>query len=153
MADPLSVSSAVVGLVVPALHGARLLLEDIHQIRGAPKAIVNLKEELRLFELALQSLQAVEQSEWESLGGTIADQAKLALATCSDTCKLFRDDLRSWTKHSDEETLSWRDRVNVGFFKKHRVHALADQLSNCYKAINLVVSMATLYVLFALDRF
>jgi len=146
MADPLSVSASIVGIVVPALHGARLLLEDIHQIRGAPKAVIGLKDELRLFEVALQSLQAVEQLEWESLGSTIADQAKLALGTCSGACSLFRDDLLHWTKHSDEGTLSWRDRVNVGFFKQHRVQALSDQLSNCYRTINFVVSIATLCV-------
>jgi hypothetical protein len=147
MPDPLSVAAGIVGLVVPALHGARLLLDDIHQIRGAPKAVISLKDELRLFEVALKSLQAVEQSEWQSLGSTIADQAQLALTSCSTACTLFRDDLHHWTKHSDEGALSWRDRVNVGFFKQHRVQALSDQLRNCYKTINFVVSIATLYVL------
>jgi hypothetical protein len=146
MTDPLSVAASIVSLVVPALHSARLLLDDIHQIRGAPKAIISLRDEVRLFEMALQSLQAVQQSEWESLGGTIADQATLALSTCSGACTLFRSVLRHWTKHSDEGTLSWRDRVNVGFFKQERVHALSGQLSNCYRSINFVVSIATLYV-------
>jgi Fungal N-terminal domain of STAND proteins len=146
MTDPLSVSASVVGLVVPALHGTRLLLEDIHQIKVAPKAVIGLKDELHLFEVALESLQAVEQSEWESLGSTVSNQAQLALGTCTSACTLFRNDLRQWTKHSDERTLSWRDRVNVGFFKRDRVQALSDQLSNCYRTINFVVSIATLYV-------
>lgn len=32
MADPLSIAASVVGIAVPALHGARLLLSDIQKI-------------------------------------------------------------------------------------------------------------------------
>jgi hypothetical protein len=72
-----------------SLHGARLPLEGIHQIKGAPKVIIGLKDELRFFEVALKSLQAVEQPEWNSLGSIIADQANLALTTCSGACASF----------------------------------------------------------------
>jgi len=142
----LGVAANIVGIAVPALHGARLLLDDIQQIRGAPKAIIGLKNELRSLEMAYQSLQAVAQPDWDSLGGTVADQAKVAVTTCEDACNLFRADLQYWTKHSEDGTLSWQDRLNVGFFKQHRVKALSDQLHTCYITMNLAVSVANLYV-------
>jgi hypothetical protein len=146
MAEPLSVGAGIVGIIVPALHGARLLLDDIEQIRGASKAIIGLKNELGFLKMALQSLQAVKQPDWDSLGGEMADQAKVAITACSDACTSFRDDLQHLTRHSGNGTLSWRDSVNVGFFKKHRIEALSVQLGNCYRTMNLVVSVATLYV-------
>jgi len=142
----LGVAASVVGIGVPALHAARLLLNDIQQIKGAPKAINALKNELRSLEMALQSLQAVEQPGWDTLGGVVAEQAKVTINTCEGACSLFRADLKHWTKHSEEGTLSWQDRVNVGFFKQYRIQALSDQLRNCYGTMNLAVNVAILCV-------
>jgi hypothetical protein len=121
-------------------------LNDIQQIRGAPKAIIGLKNELRSLETAYKSLQAIEQSDWDSLGGNVADQAKVVVTTCEEACNLFRADLQYWTKHSGDGTLSWQDKLNVGFFKQKRIKALSDQLRNCFSTMSLVVSIATLYV-------
>jgi hypothetical protein len=142
----IGVAASIVGITVPALHGARLLLNDIQQIKGAPKAIVILKNELRSLKMAYDSLKAVEQSDWDSLGDNVADQAKVVVTTCEEACNLFRADLQHWTKHSGDGTLSWQDKLNVGFFKQQRIKALSDQLRNCFSMMNLVVSVATLYV-------
>jgi hypothetical protein len=37
MADPLSIGAGVVGIIVPAVHGSRLLLDDIQSIIDARK--------------------------------------------------------------------------------------------------------------------
>jgi hypothetical protein len=153
MADPLSIVAGIVGISAPALHGARLLLHDIQQIKGAPKAIIGIKNEIRSLEAALKSLQAVEQPAWNSLGSQVADQAKVTFTSCGEACNLFRADLQLWTKHSADGTLSWQDRVNVGFFKQRRIQALSDQLRSCYSTMNLVVSVATLYMPLALIIF
>jgi hypothetical protein len=39
MADPLSIAASAVGIIVPALHGTRLLLEDLQQLKNAPKTV------------------------------------------------------------------------------------------------------------------
>ncbi len=36
MADPLSITASAVGIIVPALHGTRHLLEALQQLRDAP---------------------------------------------------------------------------------------------------------------------
>jgi len=71
MADPLTVAASVVGITVPALHGTRLLLDDLQRIKDPSEAVKNLKEDILSVDMALNSLQAVEDREWESLGGTI----------------------------------------------------------------------------------
>ena len=70
MADPLSVAASIVGVTVPALHGTRLLLDDLQGIADAPKAVESLKEDLLSVDMALKSLQAVKDPEWKSLGET-----------------------------------------------------------------------------------
>jgi hypothetical protein len=146
MADPLSISAGVVGIIVPALHGSRLLLDDVRHIIDAPKALETLKTNLQSVELALTSLQAVKDAEWELLGDSVAEQSKATIKSCTTACKLFRTDLQRWTKHSDENGLSWKDRANVGFFKQRQIKAMSDQLQTCYSGMNSVVGIATLCV-------
>lgn len=53
MADPLSIGAGVVGIIVPALHASRLLLDDLQCIIVAPKAVETLKTNLSFVEMAL----------------------------------------------------------------------------------------------------
>jgi hypothetical protein len=149
MAEPLSVAASIVGVTVPALHGTRLLLDDLQGIIDAPKTVESLKEDLRSVDLALKSLQAVHDSEWKSLGETVADESKVAINSCTRACNTFRADLQRWTRHSEEGKLSWKDRANVGFFKQRQIKSTSEQLQTCKLTINLVVGIATLYVLLA----
>jgi len=145
MPDPLSVAASIVGITVPALHGTRLLLDDLNKIIDAPKAVQNLKDDVTSAEMALQSLQAIKDPEWEVLGETIADQSKAAIKSCARACGSFRDDLRRWIRHSEEGRLSWQDRAKVGFFKDRQIKAMSDQLQSCKITFNSAVGIATLY--------
>ena len=145
MADPLSTAASVVGIAVPALHGARLLLDDIQNIVDAPKAVATLKEDLRAVDIVLEELKAVHSSEWESLGQEVVDGSKFAINTCAKACDIFRNDLQRWTRHSEDGKLAWRDRANVGFFKQQRIKSLCEQLQNCKITVGTTVSVATLY--------
>jgi hypothetical protein len=142
--DPLSITTSVVGIVMPALHGTRLLLEDLQQLKDAPKIVKRLVEDMHSVDTALELLQSVEDREWDLLGAGIAEQSKTTISSCTQACDLFRIDLQRWTKHSEDGKLAWQDRVNVGFFKQGQIKAMSEQLSNCKLTINSVFSIATL---------
>ncbi|KAH8760640.1 hypothetical protein BGZ57DRAFT_770185 [Hyaloscypha finlandica] len=144
MADPLSIAASAVGVIVPALHGTRLLLEDLQQLKDAPKTVRRLVEDVHSVDTALKLLQSVEEREWGLLGAGIAEQSETTISSCTQACDLFRADLQRWTRHSDGK-LGWQDRANVGFFKQGQIKAMSEQLSNCKLTINSVVSIATLY--------
>ena len=59
MTDPLSITTSVVGITVPALHGVRLLLEDLQQLREAPKTITRLLEDVQSVETSLNLLRGL----------------------------------------------------------------------------------------------
>jgi hypothetical protein len=146
MDDPLSTDAGFVGIIVPALHGSRLLLDDLQCISDAPKAVETLKTNLSSVAMGLASLRAVQDVEWKLLGDAVVEQSKATIYTCTRACDLFRTDLQRWTKHSGEGKLSWRDRASVGFLKQHRIEAISDQLQTFHTCISLVVSIATLCV-------
>jgi hypothetical protein len=144
MSDPLSITASVVGIIVPALHGTRLLLEDLQQLKDAPKIVKRLVEDVHGVDIALKLIQSVEDREWDLLGAGIAEQSKATISSCTQACDLFRTDLQRWTRHSDDRKLAWQDRANVGFFKQGQIKAMSEQLSNCKLTIISVVSIATL---------
>jgi hypothetical protein len=144
MSDPLSITAGVVGIVVPALHGTRLLLEDLQQLKDAPKTVKRLTDDVHLVHTTLELLRGVEDGDWKSLGQNVAKQSKATISSCTQACNLFRTDLQKWTRHSEDGTLTWLDRANVGFFKKDQAKAMSEQLQSCKLAINLIVGVATL---------
>ena len=144
MTDPLSITASVMGIVVPALHGTRLLLEDLQQLKDAPKAVKRLVEDVHSVDTALELLKSIEEREWGLLGADVAKQSKTTISSSTQACNLFRADLQEWTRHSEDGKLAWLDRANVGFFKKDQVKAMSEQLQSCKLAINLIVGVATL---------
>ncbi|RHZ73116.1 hypothetical protein CDV55_108340 [Aspergillus turcosus] len=131
MADPLSVTSGILGIV----H------------KDAPEAVSNLKDNICAIELPLTSLQAISEQEWESLGPTVADEAKATIATCTKACEIFRSNLQRWTGRSQDGNgrLSRLDRAKVGIFKQGQIKSMCEQLQSCKITVNTVVSIATLY--------
>ncbi|KAF2132450.1 hypothetical protein P153DRAFT_421381 [Dothidotthia symphoricarpi CBS 119687] len=145
MSDPLSVAAGVVGLTVPALHGTRLLLDDLQKIKDAPEMVQRLKGDVGAIDLALASLRAVKEHEWESLGTTVAEDVKTTISTCTRACDAFRADLQHWTRHSAGGKLTLQDRTKVGFWKQAEIRTISEQLQNCKITVTSVVSIATLY--------
>ncbi|RLM02014.1 hypothetical protein CFD26_109125 [Aspergillus turcosus] len=127
MADPLSVTSG------------------IHQ--SHTETISNLKDNVSAVEQALASFQAISEQEWESLGPTVADEAKATIATCTKACEIFRSNLQRWTGRSQDGNgrLSRLDRAKVGIFKQGQIKSMCEQLQSCKITVNTVVSIATLY--------
>jgi hypothetical protein len=144
MPDPLSISAGVVGIAVPALHGIRLLLEDLKQLQEAPKTVKRLLEDAQSVDTSLKLLQGVEKREWDLLGASVLEESKTTISSCTQACDLFRTDLQRWTRHSQGGKLAWQDRTSVGFFKQGQIKAMSEQLQNCKLSINSVVSIATL---------
>jgi hypothetical protein len=137
-------TAGIVSIAAPALQGLRLLLHDLRSIKDAPETIDNLKDDIRAIELALTSLQAISEQKWESLGTTVADEVKAAIATCTKACEIFRSNLQRWTGRSQDGRLSRLDRTKVGIFKQGQIKSMCEQLQSCKITINSVVSIATL---------
>lgn len=144
MADPLSIAAGLVGIVVPALHATRLLLDDLQKISEAPSTVETLRQDVGFLEATLKSLETVSQPEWTALGATVAQQSSIAITCCTKSCIEFRTDLQRWTRHSDEGDISWRDRASLGLFRQNQIKAMSEQLQKYRASLNLVVSTATL---------
>ena len=147
MSDPLTVAASVLGVVVPALHGTRLLQDDITKIVDAPAVVKSLNDDLASLDATLRSLKAIEEGDWDFLGDTITAQCRNTVSACERACETFRSDLQRWTKRSKGGALSWRDRAKIGFFKESQIKAISEHLQSCKLTCSNVVGFATLYIL------
>jgi len=144
MSDPFSIVAGVVGITGVALHGTRVLLDDLQQLKDAPETITCLTEDIRSVDATLKLFQNLEDKEWELLGAGVAEQSKATISSCTKACEIFRIDLQRWTKNSVDGEMARRDRAKVGLFKRGQIKAMTSQLANCKLSINSVVCTATL---------
>jgi hypothetical protein len=142
--DGVSAAASIVGLVVPAAHAARILLDNINSILGAPETIILIRQDLESLKKVLADLDTVPPVDLDLLGPEVVIKIKSALNLCNQACVKFSADLRRWTRHLDDGKLSWLEKVKVGFFKQKRINALSAQLQNWKLIIGQVVNMATL---------
>lgn len=142
--DPSSVTASVIGIMVPALDGVRLLIDDIRNIREAPVAIRSLGDDLVIIDNTLASLQAISEQQWQFLGETVVIQSKSTIKLCADSCQKFRASLSRWTRHGGDGKLSWRDQAVVGVFKQGQMKSMAEQLQNCELNLTTVATTASL---------
>lgn len=146
MADPLSISASVVGLVVPALEGTRLLIDNVRSIKDAPKALEDIRADLKSVEASLESLKSIDDSQMRQLPERVNEQCREMISRYRSACNDFHEDLQRYTKHSRDGELSWRDKLHVGFLSKQRIAGMARQLQSCKLTINSVVGFVTLQV-------
>lgn len=144
MSDPLSVTASVAGLVVLALQGIRLLVNDVNNIKEAPKSLENPQDDLASVQMSLKSLGVIDESQLKLLGEQVYDQSTAAIEKCTSTCHDFHNDLQRRTRRSRDGKLSWRDKTNIGIFKERRIEVMSRQLQNCKLTLNSVAVTATL---------
>lgn len=146
MTDPLSVAAGVTGFITFALHGIRVLLEDLDQIKQAPENVLALREELRSVQRSITSLSSISHNDWNSIDSNITAEAESVIESCGQTCETFRGRIEHWTRHSSGDKLSVLDRPHIGFFKSSEMKSMQGKLQAFKISIVCVASLATLYV-------
>lgn len=145
MTDPASIAFGIAGIVAPALHVSRLLLNDLKHIRDAPSSIQTLTDNIDSLTMALTAVKSIQESEWSSLGPAVVDNAKSTITLSSTACERFKTDIQRWTKRSKDGSLSWLDRSKIGFFKQTHITSINGEVQTYQTKITSVVGIATLY--------
>jgi hypothetical protein len=129
MADHLSITASIVGIIGRTLHGTRLLLDDLQKLIDASDTVQRLKDDLHLVDAAVTSLKAIEEREWEALGVDIVEKSTKTLGNLQRACDSFRTDVQHWTRHSKQG-------------KCQRVWCRVTKRLDCYQRSSLVYAMS-----------
>jgi len=104
MADPLSVTSAVITLVIFACQSSKLLYETVSSFQSSQRNVRELKEELEALDGVLQALQKTVANN-----NTDFTALRLPLLRCGTACRDFEEVILKCTTHSDRARTSFRD--------------------------------------------
>ncbi|OQV10378.1 hypothetical protein CLAIMM_14390 [Cladophialophora immunda] len=104
MADPISLSSGLLALIVFALQSSRTLYQEIRGFQNQAKVVRELKEELEALDGVLQTLH--DTINTDSIDLTMLE---LPLLQCGKACKEFQGLVAKLTRSSNEAKPSWRD--------------------------------------------
>lgn len=144
MTDPLSVVAGATGFITFALHGIRVLWQDLDNIKQAPENILSLKDELRSVERVISSLESIGDDDWKHVNANVVTEVKWNVESCTRTCEMFRLKVQHWTRHSTGEKLSLIDRPHIGFFRSSEIKSMHGKLQAYKTSISCVTSVGTL---------
>jgi hypothetical protein len=144
MADPLSITAAVVGIIGPALSGIRELLNDLQQFKDAPKTLKRLEDDLGTVNTSLSLLQGLDEKAWKYVGQGATEASSPLIIRCTQACNGFRTDLQKWSRHSVDGKFAAQDRANITFFKQGHIKSMMAQLQDCKLDISVMSNLAVL---------
>ncbi len=113
MADPISLGSGLLTLVVFALQSSKTLYQAFESFQNHGRTVRELKEELMALNEVLQSLQAtVDQTD------TRLSALKLPLLSCGKACAEFAAVIARCTLHYNGSRKSFRDWARLSYMGK-----------------------------------
>jgi hypothetical protein len=104
MADPISIASRLLTLVVFALQSSNLLYQAVESFHNNQRAVRELREELEALDGVLQSLLEIATNTDAHL-----TTLKLPLLRCGKACKDFEAVIVKCIAHSGGPRTSFRD--------------------------------------------
>ncbi|KAF8850695.1 hypothetical protein BDZ45DRAFT_731398 [Acephala macrosclerotiorum] len=145
--EGVAAASAVIGIVVAALHGARVLYEDFEKVVHVDKTLLPIRNDLKALVDVLSSLSVfVNDENTPQVALLVLKQNSVELASdnCQKVCTAFQAKLDEWTKHSNDGKISWRDKIKPGFFGEAEIHEFRTQLLASKGTFMIGLQMATI---------
>ncbi|KAH7186153.1 uncharacterized protein B0J16DRAFT_305812 [Fusarium flagelliforme] len=141
MADPLSITASIVGIIAATSQGIELLSNTIQNIRNAPESIKSIQTGIQQLKPLLTKLEFGIKEEPTEL--ILSTEIRDALGTCNRACTEFNVSLTHWTRHSSGEKTSVLDNAKIGIFRQGRIRVLNEQLCQSIKILNVTLNTAT----------
>ena len=141
----LSTTARMAGIVAPALHASRLLLDHLRQIKDAPEIIMTLIETVDSLTMALASVESIQESEWSSLVPAMIGLAKSPITHSTAACVRFREQFLLGASRFQDGSLRFSYQSEIGFFKEIQLQSLTRELRTWQAIITSAVSIATVY--------
>ncbi|OKP06952.1 Ankyrin repeat domain-containing protein 50 [Penicillium subrubescens] len=139
--------ATTVGLgIAGARHLCQQLLSDLNGIKTSPKNIEPLTDNVRSLNLALTSVQSIHDSVWPCLGPSFFEDAKSIITECTATCARTNRIIQRWTYRSDDDSRSWVDNSQTGFFEQTQIDLMNQEIHTYGTKVMRVASIVTLII-------
>jgi hypothetical protein len=143
MADPLSITAGVAGLLGFALHGSKRMLEFIDGIRNAPKDIAAISVDLRALYQEIAALAAMQEGFCRN--PTMADYLREPLENCVDVFTEFTMTLNQYvvtTRDGSTKVRTWKHITWA--FKEKEIQLFRNTLLAYKSSLSIAIGAMTL---------
>ena len=141
MSDPLSVASALIGIVTATVQASKALYDTVQSFKNHPRKVRQLKEELEALNLVLQSLRTLVDHDASTL--TVLE---LPLKRCQQACLDFRTIILKCCAHSGGSRTSFRDWATLRYMDSD-IAEFTNMLAGYKSTIAIALGDANLLVL------
>ncbi|KAI1069424.1 hypothetical protein LB507_008616 [Fusarium sp. FIESC RH6] len=141
MADPLSMTASIIGIIGVTGQGIGFLSDTIQNIRNAPDSIKMIQTGLQQLKPLLVKLEFTIKEEPTEL--LLCSEIRDALESCNRACTEFNVSLTHRTRHSRDDKTSIFDNAKIGVFRQGRMRLLNEQVSQSIKILNVTLDTAT----------
>ncbi|RGP62527.1 ATP-nad kinase [Fusarium longipes] len=135
-------AASIIGIVAPALHATRVIVDDIKAIKNAPRDLADLLESLELVQAAFRSVESVDKVVWEDLDAVILQLVQGTMKRAGDILETAEGKLK---KYKEKKRISMTDRGILGFWLKTDLKDISNQLQTCQGSITSLACIATLH--------
>jgi hypothetical protein len=140
MADPISLTSGLLTLVVFAFQSGKTLYQAFESIQNSPRTVRELRDELKALNDVLSSLEeTVKQTE------TKLSALELPLLSCGKACEEFALVVAKCTTHSDGSRRSFRDWAKLNYMGKD-IAQFRNLIAGYKSTIMIALGDANMYV-------
>jgi hypothetical protein len=140
MADPLTVSSALVAIVTATVQSSRLLYQTVQSFKNHQRVILQLKDELHALGGVLESLQEAVDREDPTLA-----PLKLPLLRCRQACIDFQELMVRCSARSGGSRTSFRDWAKLRYMDSD-IADFTSMLAGYKSTITIALTDANLLV-------
>lgn len=147
MADPLSITTSVIGVVTAVFQSCQTLNDLVSSCKNAPKNLRDLRYDLNILQNLIHSLERV-------VAGPAREDLSLeqrscilelipAMKSCQEACDNFVQRLANATSHSKGDHVSFTDRVRL-YLNDGDIQALKSRLGVCKQTLDIALGVVTL---------
>lgn len=143
MSDPLSITAGIVGILGFALHSSKRLFEFIDGLRGAPKDIAAISDDLKALYRVLAVLVGMQDEL--SRNSSLCDCLRPPIENCLDVFDEFTTTLNTYIHVTREGTLKVRIWKNIPWvFKEKEIQLFRDTVITYKASLSIAVAAMTL---------
>jgi hypothetical protein len=137
--------SGVVGVLAAAIHGSKRLYEFIDGLRGAPRDVSTLAEDLKALYQTLAELARIQDRP--AAANVLSEHIKAPLENCLDVFDDFTSTLQSFTMTSRDGALRIRTWKSITWtFKEKEIQLFRDTILTYKSTLQLAIGALSLWV-------
>lgn len=146
--DPFSLAVGALGITEVSISSFKHICRLIKGLARTEKEVHEIRIHLNEIVETLEVLRFLEDTEPDISAALATDLRRAGVASavnkCGVACDTFARKLEEWTRRSNPDRFSWRDRFSIGVWNREKIKAFHNQVLDCRSRVEFAIQTAQL---------